>query len=365
MNTISDYLYQKASVQKVPLGATLELTPVCNFSCKMCYVRKTPQQLRCEGKELIDHRRWLELAQQMKQAGTLYILLTGGEPFLYPHFRELYEALHDMGFLLSINTNASMIDETVMQWLKQRAPTRMNVTLYGASRETYGRICANPDGYDRAVQAILWLKEAGIPVVINGSMIPENADDLEKIMQFGKSLDLNTRISTYMFPPVRRQAEDTDSRFTPQESAKMFMRRSRCQFSEEALVRMFRKQETTTFDDWGMQADCMTCRAGRSSFFLSWEGKMTACGLFSFPLETEPFREPFLQCWQKLTERVRSVTVLAHCKGCALRHICNPCAATVYAECSDVNGKPDYLCELARLNQEEMNAYLKEIEHED
>ena len=27
--------------------------------------------------------------------------------------------------------------------------------------------------------------------------------------------------------------------------------------------------------------------------------------------------------------------------------VCRPCAATVYAECGDVNGKPEYLCTLA------------------
>lgn len=362
--TILDRLFQKASICKVPLGATIELTPVCNFSCKMCYVRKTPAQLQAEGKTLIGYTAWLEQAQQWKEAGTLYLLLTGGEPFLYPNFRELYIGLHQMGFLLSVNTNASMIDEETMLWLKQYAPSRMNITLYGASRETYGRICGNPDGFDRAVRAIHWLKEAGIPVVINASMIPENAEDMEKIMEFGKSMQLNTRISTYMFPPVRREKEQTDSRFSPEEAAKMFVRRIRCQFCEQVVNDMFRRQQTGSFDDWGQQPDQMVCRAGRSSFFLSWEGKMSACGLLPFPVEVEPFKEPFLQCWQTLTEKVRTVKVLEKCQGCELRHLCNPCAATVYAECGDVNGKAEYLCEMSNNIKAEITAYLKEISNE-
>ena len=57
---LSDYLYRKASQKRVPLFGTFELSPVCNFACKMCYVRKTPAQIRQEGKELIPAEKWRE-----------------------------------------------------------------------------------------------------------------------------------------------------------------------------------------------------------------------------------------------------------------------------------------------------------------
>ena len=361
MELISDYLYAKASKNKVPLGGGIELTPVCNFRCRMCYVRKTPEQLAKEGRALMPWQKWLELAQQCKEAGTLYLLLTGGEPFLYPGFRELYTELHKMGFLLSVNTNASLIDEETVAWLKQYAPTRLNITLYGASRETYGKICGNPDAFDKVVRAIHLLLEAGIPVVLNASMIPENADDMEKIMEFGRSLGLNTRIGTYMFPPLRRDREESDSRFTPEQAAKMFMRRSCVQFPPEALEEMLRKErQSRDQDDWGAQDEHMRCRAGRCSFWISWEGKMSACGLLPFPLECDPFAEPFAECWQRLTERVRCAPVLRKCKNCHLREICNPCAAMVYAESGDVNGKAEYLCRTAECIEKEILAFLED-----
>ena len=78
MPNVSDYLHAKASRRKVPLSGTFELSPVCNFACKMCYVRKTPEQIRREGKALIPWQAWLELAKQCRDAGTLYLLLTTG-----------------------------------------------------------------------------------------------------------------------------------------------------------------------------------------------------------------------------------------------------------------------------------------------
>lgn len=373
MRPVSDQLYAKASAHKTPLAGTFELSPVCNFRCRMCYVRRTPAQIRAAGSRLIPWQEWLALADRCTASGMLYLLLTGGEPFAYPHFRELYEALHDRHILLSINTNGSLIDREAVDWLKKRSPHRVNVTLYGASPETYARLCGDPTGYERTTWAIRALREAGIPVVINASMTPENAGDMEAIAAFGKSLDVPCRFNTYMFPPVRREREATDSRFTPEEAAAMYLRRMRCTLDEAQYtaqldrmadsVRVREEQERASAAGqdaeagWGSPAadsgdsvdtaEHMTCRAGRCSFWVSWEGKMTACGMVPFPLVTYPFERPFAECWAELTNTVRQAPVLRGCHGCAKRELCRPCVAMLEAEAGDVNGKAPYLCTMA------------------
>lgn len=365
---LSDYLYKKASQQKVPLFGTFELSPVCNFSCKMCYVRKTMAQIHKDGKSLIPWEKWLELARQCREEGMLYLLLTGGEPFLYPGFRELYSRLHEMGFLIYINTNGTMIDEETVLWLKKQAPCRVNITLYGASPETYRRICGHSDGYDRAMSAIRMLKDAGIAVVINASMIPENGDDLEAIVETGKSLNINTRVATYMFPPMRRSREEGDSRFSPEESAAIYLRKLRCTMKPEAYCQMLQRHDAldtaAQTDDWGTHDEFMRCRAGRSSFWVNWEGNMTACGMLDFPLKTRPFEKPFRECWQNLTECVRSTPVLKGCSGCSKREVCNPCVAMIYGETGTVDEKAPYMCQLAESILKQMKQELEEMKHE-
>lgn len=353
MQTLTDYLHQKASKKKVPINGTFELSPVCNFACKMCYVRKTPEQIRREGKSLIPWQKWLEMAEQCRDAGTLYLLLTGGEPFLYPGFRELYSQLHKMGFILYINSNGTMIDRETVEWLKQSAPCRVNITLYGASAETYQRICGHADGYERATNAIRMLQEANIPVVINASMIPENAEDLEAIMQMGKDRNINTRVATYMFPPMRRDKETQDSRFSPAEAGSMYLRKMKCTFTPDGYRDFVKRQLTQTGgnyqegEDWGTDTEFMRCRAGRCSFWINWEGHMTACGMLDFPVKTEPFRENFYDCWMRLTDTVRTTPVLKGCAGCEKRDLCNPCVAMIYGETGAVDEKAPYMCQMA------------------
>ena len=45
---LTEKLYQKADMEKIPLNGTFELSPVCNFSCRMCYVRKTQKEVADE-----------------------------------------------------------------------------------------------------------------------------------------------------------------------------------------------------------------------------------------------------------------------------------------------------------------------------
>lgn len=373
MGNLSEYLYKKASINKVPLNGTFELSPVCNFACKMCYIRKTEAQIRKEGKQLICWTKWLELAKEAREAGMLYLLLTGGEPFIYPGFKELYTELHKMGFLISINTNGTLIDDEALKWLKEAAPHRVNITLYGTSRETYEKICGNGAAYDTVVENILRLKDAGIQVVVNASMIPENQADLEEIIAFGKKHNIGTRIATYMFPPVRREEEETDSRFSPKEAAEIYLRKHRCYLDDENYRKMIESQiqsigepEDMEGDEiWGSDMGRMRCRAGRSTFWISWEGKMTACGMLDFPKVVYPFEREFKECWMELTDTVRSAKVLKECNRCEKKEVCNPCVAMLNAEEGDVNCKPEYICQMTDSIIEEMKKQIQEVKSDE
>ena len=166
---VTEYLHMKAAARRIPLHAAFELTPVCNMACRMCYVRmdrKTQESIA----PLRTAKEWLALAEEAREHGLLYILLTGGEPFTHPEFREILAGLHRMGFIVSINTNGTLIDERTVEWLKETPPSRFNITLYGASDETYGRLCFKPDGFTRVTHGIQLLKEAGMVVKINVSL---------------------------------------------------------------------------------------------------------------------------------------------------------------------------------------------------
>lgn len=118
---ITEYLHAQAARAGIPLNGTFELTPLCNMNCRMCYVRMSPAQQEAIH-PLRTAKEWLALGEEAKQAGMLYLLVTGGEPFLRPDIREILSALHWMGLILSVNTNGTLINEVVVEWLKETPP---------------------------------------------------------------------------------------------------------------------------------------------------------------------------------------------------------------------------------------------------
>ena len=77
-----DYLDTKARQQGVPIHGQFELTPLCNFSCKMCYVHLAKEQM--QERPLLTVEQWKDIIHQAWEAGMIRATLTGGECLSYP-----------------------------------------------------------------------------------------------------------------------------------------------------------------------------------------------------------------------------------------------------------------------------------------
>lgn len=355
-NSLTQYLYSKASRLRIPISGTFELSPVCNFSCRMCYVRKTRQEVACSPRGILTLDDWRKIAQELLEVGTLSILLTGGEPLLWPDFWTLYEELIDMGFQVSVNTNGSLIDEDALLRFRRRPPHHINITLYGASDETYHRLCAVRGVFSRVDNAIRSLKAIDIPVRINCSLTPENAHDLEWIVSYARELGAQLSVATYMFPPVRRDPGSIgrNERFTPEESADYLMHFLRLNRGEERYRKYLQEIRSGCAEPPGLDESCydpadgkVRCRAGKASFWITWDGWLTPCGMMPEP-RTELRGRSFADAWRELVELTAALRLSKVCESCPNQSICHSCAALAYAETGSFSGIPTYMCRAAQ-----------------
>lgn len=353
---IRKFLMAKAARNRIPLSGTFELTPRCNLNCRMCYIRMSEKEMKDRGREY-SAQEWIAMGKTCADAGLLFLLLTGGEPFLRKDFREIYTGLKKLGLFLSINTNGTMIDEKTVEWLKEDPPAAVNLTLYGKDAAAYGRLCGSPAGYEAAVKAVDLLGEAGIPVRINLSLTPYNLGDLREMTDFAKSRKLEVRVASYMFPPVRNARDgevDEEVRLTPKESARGRYLSMKYRLSPEQMEQMARavREGNLEFDPEGecdrTPDERMGCQAGRGSFWITWDGRMTPCGMMNEP-EARPFEEGFWTAWEKITEQSDRILLPPECRDCAGRKLCPVCAALTKAEGEgDSTKRPVYLCESTR-----------------
>lgn len=352
MNQIRERLFVKAAHNHIPIMSAMELLPVCNLNCKMCYVRKSMEEVNRAG-GLKDGAWWLDIARQMRDAGMLYPLLTGGEPFLHPDFRMILAGMLEMGLQVSINSNATMIDEETARWLSTHRPVRINITLYGASPESYQKLCGNADAFCRVQKALDYLKQYEIPVKFNTSVTPDNVHELEQILDIANSYGSPIQIASYMFPPTRRDPSmvGTNHRMTPEEAG---LARVRADFHQETPERFVAQAERfarfVPLDQIDFSAEHypqmpMTCRAGNSSAWISWTGELTNCGMYGSVVCDLKGRS-FAEAWKELYETTAQIRYRPACTMCPNMQLCHICIAMTYNECGGMEGRPEYMCKM-------------------
>ncbi len=339
----STFIHAKGARLGLPIAGNFELTSRCNFHCRMCYVHD-------QRNHDMSSDEWIAIGEEAVRQGMVFLLLTGGEPFMRSDFTEIYEALYQMGLMISINTNGSLITDELYSFLVKHPPSRMNISLYGCSNETYSRLCGVP-AYERVKENILRLKSAGINVKLNASITPYNSEDIEGIYAFGETYHMPVQATTYMYPPVRIngcQYGCAPARFTAEEAAKQMLRCREQYMSPEQL----RAVSTASSDD---DTDCvgaetgegMRCRAGRTAFWVTWDGRMLPCGMFSgegYSIADVGFEA----AWDAVKAHVQTIRMPKECTSCPSKKRCSACAASVMAETGSTSVRPDYICRMTQ-----------------
>ena len=240
--TLERRLVHKAKTSRLPINGSLELLPLCNMNCDMCYVRLSRTEMEAQGR-LRTLDEWLDIAEEMKKAGTLFLLLTGGEPLLYPDFKQLYLKLKEMGFIITINTNGTLIDEGWASFFGKQRPRRINITLYGADDRAYRDLCHYPGGFEKVIDAVKLLKEQGVDVKLSSSLTRANQHDIEQIIVLVENLDIPVRVDTYMMPAVRERNHpyDEQSRLDPVSAARVRIQALKQEMGKELFEEYVRK----------------------------------------------------------------------------------------------------------------------------
>lgn len=344
---ISAYFHGKAIKNKIPVSGTFELTRKCNFNCKMCYVHTTDTS----GDVELTTEEWLKIAENAKNAGMLFLLLTGGEPLLRKDFKELYKELSKMGFVISINTNGSLIDSEILKLWKEYPPFRVNISLYGCSDETYKKLCGN-EKFAAVYNNIKALKEAGISVRLNCSVSKYNKDDVEGVYKIAQKLGLVVKAASYMYPATRSQGSigENQGRLSCREAAECNILIRKLTYPPEILkqsAEMLLKINTQDCPDEDSEYLGVRCRAGRSSFWLTYDGKMMPCGMMD-ELAVNLKETDFISAWKYILEKTGEIRLPKECSVCSYRNICNVCAAMCYTETGSFNKKPQYVCDMVK-----------------
>ena len=210
------YLGRRSLNQTIPPFITIAPTYRCVCRCVHCGVNSP-------GREALETELTTEqikhVIDQAKKLGVLQVTFTGGEPLLREDLFEMIRHAYHLGLLTRINTSGLLLDREVVGKLKRAGLTQGAVSIDDADPETHDRLRGVPGAYDRAVQGIRNLKDAGIPCQINTVAARRNVPEgLKKIIELGRNLGV---LAVYIILPmaIGRWAKDYGQVLTEEEKA--------------------------------------------------------------------------------------------------------------------------------------------------
>ena len=178
----------------------LHLTSRCNLSCLHCYTSHRGSSVSGD----LSARTVFGLIDQLEGLGGRVVTLSGGEPLLYPHIREIISRSSSK-LDLRLLTNGTLLDREWAQFLADHN-VAVQVSLDGSCPAIHDAI-RGKGSFDKAIRAVGLLQQAGLSERINLSttVMSLNFDDLSEIIALGEKIG----VPLVRFLPLRKKGSAT------------------------------------------------------------------------------------------------------------------------------------------------------------
>ena len=321
---------------RIPISATLELTSRCNLRCRHCYLGNQTEQHRKRSLER-DTDAVKASLKEWAEAGCLYLLITGGDPMMRKDFPEVYRYARELGMVVTVFCDGILVTDKILALFRELPPRRVEISIYGATAETYEYITRVPGSHGRAWKGIHRLIDADIRVVLKTVLMKPNAHELEDMARQAAERGLEFRYDGAIFPCLPDSSrEPIDLRVAPEEIvARDTATPERAAMWKEKIEATARQPDTDRL---------YTCGAGATGFYSDPFGNLSPC-LMTTHYRYQQDGRPFDEVWHRdLAEiRQRKKTRTDGCFSGPLRGACTHCPAFNYLETGDEEKDSEYV----------------------
>ena len=339
-------LHQRQAGERVPLQVSIEVTRRCPLECLHCYNNLPMGDMEAKRRELTkeEHFRMLD---ELVEMGCFWLLYTGGEIFARKDFLEIYTYAKKKGFLITLFTNGTIINEQIADYLAEWPPFAIEITLYGRTRETYEALTAIPGSYDRCLRGIKLLKERGLPLKLKTVATSINKHEVMAMRRFAEEeLGVEFKMDGQINPRIDCSQSPLAVRLTPEEVVALDM-------TLPKGVSEYRKLAKHDFENPPSLAQIDTvyfCGGGMNSFAINALRRDGHLCDFAAGNVRDP-RCGVKAVWEEslLQLRNRKRTRMTKCVQCRIQSLCGMCPANGEMENGDRESPVEFLCNVAHL----------------
>ncbi|MFT6155982.1 MAG: MoaA/NifB/PqqE/SkfB family radical SAM enzyme [Neolewinella sp.] len=198
--------------QRILTDVTLELTYACNLDCFFCYNDRDKP-----GKPL-SLAQYETLLRDLAGMQTMFLMLTGGEPMIHPHFFEIGRLTKELGFVVRVRTNGHSLTRAMARRVRDEVmPYEVEVSLHGATAEIHDQQTRVAGSFDRLVKNIASATDEGLRISVVSTPTSWNEHQIEAMFVLCDKLSVPLR---FQGPVAPRDNGDTEPlTIQPTESA--------------------------------------------------------------------------------------------------------------------------------------------------
>jgi radical SAM protein with 4Fe4S-binding SPASM domain len=326
---------------RFPLSASIELTERCNLSCLHCYINQPALANAVRSTEL-STSGWRRIIDQMAEEGTLFLLITGGEPLLREDFEELFIHTRNRGMLVSLFSNATMLTPRVADVLADWGLHSLEVSLYGATPETYEKVTRQTGSFERCLRGIELALTKGFKVSLKTVLLTVNQHELDAMRALTESYGLEFRYDSTLWPRVDGTTANTKYQLSNQAMIQLDLSDPDRREGWEETAQSFEGQLLRA-------GNVFTCGAGYRSCHIDSRGRMSPCIMVRKP-QYNVLIDGFSRAWENLG-KVRSYKRSMHtaCETCPAAALCTMCPGWSLAIAGDYESIYPPVCEIGLL----------------
>lgn len=339
-------LHERHAGRRAPLEVSLEVTRRCPLECLHCYNNLPMGDLDARKQEL-SKEEYFKLLDDLAELGCLWLLFTGGEIFARKDFLEIYTHAKQRGFLITLFTNGTLINEKVADYLQEWPPFAIEITLYGRTKETYETLTAVPGSYDRCMRGIALLKDRGLPLKLKTVPTTINKHEVLSMKSFAREeLGVEFKFDSLINPRIDCSQSPLGVRLSPEEVVALDLHVP----AQAEEYRRLAERDVNSPPPAAAHGTVYLCGGGMSSFAIDPYGRMSICVLSTqetYDVRIGSVRDGWEQFLQQV--RTRELKRPTKCTECRLRSLCSMCPANGELENGDPESPVEFLCEVAHL----------------
>jgi len=350
-------IHQHYFGSRAPLDVTLELTHRCPLACQHCY-NNLPMGDGAARRREMSTEEYFALLDDLAELGTLWLLFTGGEIFARKDFLQIYQHAKERGFIVTLFTNGTMVNERIADFLTEWPPFNIEITLYGRSKEVYEQLTGIPGSYERCLRGIRLLRERGLPLKLKTVPTTINQHEVFAMKRFAEEeLGLEFKFDPMVNPRIDCSQSPLAVRLSPEQVVALDLADpKRCGEYRRLAERDFSNLSAPLVGD-----NLYVCGGGVNSFAVDPYGQMSICLLSrrqTYDLRAGSVREG----WERFLRDAREArrTRPTKCRNCRLHSLCGMCPAQGELENGDPESPVDFLCQVAHLRAQALGLAVPE-----